>query len=145
MGGGEEKDFLFMAVPTAYGSSWTRGQIWATAVTYITAAAMPDPLPAAPQWRLLPRVFKPISLLFPSKVYCCHLWYMVSLMPRPSRHLVWGWLPSLWHLVFRHLGSANSSICFLSYANGLTLFLCCSLLFHSLSVDLYLSKCLLLC
>ena len=36
--------FIFMATPMAYESSQVRDWIWATAVTYATAAAMPDPL-----------------------------------------------------------------------------------------------------
>ena len=34
---------FFMATPKAYGSSWSRDQIWAIAVTYTTAVAMQDP------------------------------------------------------------------------------------------------------
>ena len=48
-----------MATPTAYESSGAKDLIWATAVTYATATATPDPLthcarpgikPAFPQW-----------------------------------------------------------------------------------------------
>ena len=48
-----------MATPTAYGSSWAKDQIWATAATYATAMATQDPLthcarlgiePVPPQW-----------------------------------------------------------------------------------------------
>ena len=35
--------FLKMAEPMANESSWARDRIWATAVTYAEAAAMPDP------------------------------------------------------------------------------------------------------
>ena len=34
--------FSFSATPTAYGISWTRDRIWATASTYATAAATRD-------------------------------------------------------------------------------------------------------
>jgi len=34
---------FFLASPAAYGSSWARNGIQATATTYATAAAMPDP------------------------------------------------------------------------------------------------------
>ena len=37
-----------MASLTAYGSSWARDQIQATAVTYALAIATPDPYPTAP-------------------------------------------------------------------------------------------------
>ena len=36
--------FIFMAIPTAYGSSWARDWIWAPADTWTTAAAMLDSL-----------------------------------------------------------------------------------------------------
>ena len=36
--------FFFMTAPAAYGSSRARDWIWAPAVTYIIAVAMPDPL-----------------------------------------------------------------------------------------------------
>ena len=36
--------FFLMAVPMAYGSSQTRGWIWASAMTYAATAAMLDPL-----------------------------------------------------------------------------------------------------
>lgn len=65
---------------------------------------------------------------------------MVLLMPGPSGDLVYEWLSSLRHLVLRYLSSANSSIFFLSYKNGLTLLTCYSFCFHSLSVNLYLSN-----
>ena len=37
--------FSFSAIPMAYGSSWARDGIGARAVTFSTAAAMPDPDP----------------------------------------------------------------------------------------------------
>ena len=49
--------FPFSDIPVRYGSSWTRDQIWATAVIYATAAVRPRSLtmgpeiePAPPQW-----------------------------------------------------------------------------------------------
>ena len=42
--------FSFLAAPTAYGNSQVRDQIWAGAVTFATAAAMPDPRPTALGW-----------------------------------------------------------------------------------------------
>ena len=44
--------YIYMCIFSliAYGSSLARDQIWATAVTYTTAAAMPDPLPTVPSW-----------------------------------------------------------------------------------------------
>ena len=34
-------------------NSWAKDWIWATAATYNTAVAMPDPQPTVPQWELL--------------------------------------------------------------------------------------------
>ena len=41
---------FFMAVPAAYGSSMARGWVQATAIAYITAVAMPDPLTLCASW-----------------------------------------------------------------------------------------------
>ena len=38
-----ESGFLFFAASVAYAKSLARDLIWATTVTYATAAAMPDP------------------------------------------------------------------------------------------------------
>lgn len=42
--------FSFKAIPTAYGSSWAKDHIWATAVTYTVTVATPDPHPTALGW-----------------------------------------------------------------------------------------------
>ena len=78
--------FLKMAAPAAYGSSWARDWIWATAITYTIAVAMLDPLtyctrpgikpvspqqseplpldswPTLPQWELQRWTFKSVDL-----------------------------------------------------------------------------------
>ena len=43
---------IFMDAPAAPRSSQVRDRIRAAAVTYTTAAAMPDPKPTVPQWEL---------------------------------------------------------------------------------------------
>ena len=42
--------YFFMALPTAYGNSWARDWIQATAVTYTTSATTTDPLTTAQGW-----------------------------------------------------------------------------------------------
>ena len=62
--------FFLMAASVVYGSSWVRDWIWATAVTYATAAAKPDPLTSAPVQGLNLRLHSDLS-------YCS--WILKSL------------------------------------------------------------------
>lgn len=50
--------FLFWAVLVTHGYSQSRDQIPARAVTYTTAIAVLDLLPAVPQWELQPLILK---------------------------------------------------------------------------------------
>lgn len=111
-----------------YGKKLHHGLGWGERGTFIFVVYM-----------LITQILNQSLCFFPTMVYCCHLWYMVSLMPVTSGNLVCEWLSSLWHLVFRFLSSVNLSICFLSYKDGLGLLTCCSLCSSAVHCSLFAS------